>query len=609
MYFQPGDTIGDYEILSVLGEGGMGKVYKVRNVISDRLEAMKVLLPDLHGDPELADRFVREIKVQASLDHPNIAALRTALRAENQLIMVIEFVEGRTLVDLLERGPIPLYDGIEYMCQALCALAYAHERGVIHRDIKPANIMLANDGVIKLMDFGIAKAAADRKLTMTGTTMGSLYYMSPEQVKGTTALDARSDLYSLGITLYEVVTGTRPFQGDSDYAIMSAHLEKTPVPPVEVDPNLPGALNEIILKSIAKDPADRFQNANAFRTALKSVQAELIPEAAAFPGAQRQTPRTEAAPSPRLDTAPPVPPPMPSEAIPAAPRGSPPVARRSAPIPPAPSRRGFYMLAGGVLTLVLLIAAGIEVANWRKTRAGAIPETATAGADEQNTRQPVNSTGGSQPEASPLGAARSTDAAGPAQPNTTPAGLAGQSGAAAVAGAAATDSGSRKAGAGQDAAFSAAPTPAPQAGRVAREPGRTGQAALRSVPQQAQQPANRTPKAAAPDLVLPSPAAAPPPAAPAGAAAQVAEAQQLRERMMDLAARANAVKASMDGIERQQRASGLGMRADMAAAAQRVEFLMGEANGALAARDNTAAKRNLDLAERDIEKLEAFLGR
>src|SRR5579884_4209125 len=129
MYFQPGDTVGDYEILGVLGEGGMGKVYKVRNVISDRVEAMKVLLPDLHGDPELADRFLREIKVQASLDHPNIAALRTALRAENQLIMVMEFVEGRTLVDLLEQGHIPLRAGIEYMCQALSALAYAHERG------------------------------------------------------------------------------------------------------------------------------------------------------------------------------------------------------------------------------------------------------------------------------------------------------------------------------------------------------------------------------------------------------------------------------------------------------------------------------------------------
>src|SRR5579885_1730702 len=112
MYFQPGDTIGDYEILSVLGEGGMGKVYKVRKIISERLQAMKVLRPGRHGDPELADRFVREIKVQASLDHPNIAALRTALRAENQLIMVIEFVEGRTLVDLLERGPIPLRAGI-----------------------------------------------------------------------------------------------------------------------------------------------------------------------------------------------------------------------------------------------------------------------------------------------------------------------------------------------------------------------------------------------------------------------------------------------------------------------------------------------------------------
>jgi len=599
MYFQPGDTVGDYEILGVLGEGGMGKVYKVRNVISDRVEAMKVLLPDLHGDPELADRFLREIKVQASLDHPNIAALRTALRAENQLIMVMEFVEGRTLVDLLEQGPIPLRAGIEYMCQALSALAYAHERGVIHRDIKPANIMLANDGVIKLMDFGIAKAAADRKLTMTGTTMGSLYYMSPEQVKGTTALDARSDLYSLGITLYEVVTGTRPFKGDSDYAIMSAHLEKAPVPPIEVHPNLPGALNEIILKSIAKDPADRFQNANAFRTALKSVQAELVPEAPAFPEAQPQAARAGAAPTPRLHTAPPVSPPTPHEAIPAAPRGSPPAARRSAPIPPAPSRRGLYMLAGGVLTLVLLIAAGIEVANWRKTRAGA---------DQPSSGQPANATG-NRPEASTPGVSPATNPTDPAQAETTLAAPAGQSAAAEVTGAALAGSGGRNPSAHGDVGSSAAPSPGLQRGMLPPEPSRTGQAVLGNTPQQVpRQPANRTPPAAPTNPVSTSPAA-PPPAVPADAAAQASEAQQLRERMIDLAARANAVKASMDGIERQQRASGLSMRADMAAAAQRVQFLMGEANGALAARDNAAAKRNMDLAERDIEKLEAFLGR
>src|SRR5690242_13708528 len=179
-----GNRIGDYEIVATLGAGGMGKVFKVRNVISDRIEAMKVLLPDLEQQPELADRFMREIKVQASLKHPNIAALHTALRVDNRLLMLMEFVEGETLEEKLKKGPLPTGPAVDYMTQALSALEYAHAHGVIHRDIKPANMILTESGVIKLMDFGIAKAAADRKLTMTGTTMGSLYYMSPEQIQG-----------------------------------------------------------------------------------------------------------------------------------------------------------------------------------------------------------------------------------------------------------------------------------------------------------------------------------------------------------------------------------------------------------------------------------------
>ena len=142
-----GDRIGDYEIVGVLGAGGMGKVYKVRNVISDRIEAMKVLLPDLANVPELADRFMREIKVLAGLEHPNIAALRTAQRVDNQLIMVMELVEGVTLQDRLEQGRLPVPEALEYSAQVLSALSYAHARGVIHRDIKPANMMVTAGGI------------------------------------------------------------------------------------------------------------------------------------------------------------------------------------------------------------------------------------------------------------------------------------------------------------------------------------------------------------------------------------------------------------------------------------------------------------------------------
>ncbi len=280
MELQIGSTIGDYQILSVLGAGGMGSVYLVRNLISDRVEALKVLLADLSGQPDLAERFQREIKVQGSLEHPNIAQLRTAFRNGNQLLMVMEYVDGLTLEKILhDHGPLPVKLALDVISQVLSALEYAHGRGVVHRDIKPANMILTRAGVVKLMDFGIAKAATDHKLTMTGTTMGSIYYMSPEQIQGSADLDGRADLYSVGVTLYQLVTGKRPFDGDSQYAVMAAHLQTTPIPPVQIDPNLPQTLNDMILMSVAKDPNGRFQTAGAFRNALQGM-ANSLPGAA-----------------------------------------------------------------------------------------------------------------------------------------------------------------------------------------------------------------------------------------------------------------------------------------------------------------------------------------
>jgi serine/threonine protein kinase len=268
MSFTTGQVIGDYEVLGELGAGGMGRVYKVRNVLSDRLEAMKELLP---GSPASAERFLREIRVLAKLEHRNIAALRTALRFENELLMIMELVEGATLQAMLARGPISMQAAVSCVTQALDALSYAHERGVIHRDIKPANIMLTRDGVVKLMDFGIAKMAMDPALTTGTTTMGSVYYMSPEQISNSGEVDARSDLYSLGVTLYEAVTGSRPFQGESEYSICSAHMNNAPPPPREKNPAVPPELNDAILKALAKTPADRFQTAAEFRSALDRV--------------------------------------------------------------------------------------------------------------------------------------------------------------------------------------------------------------------------------------------------------------------------------------------------------------------------------------------------
>jgi eukaryotic-like serine/threonine-protein kinase len=374
---------GDYEILGVLGAGGMGKVYKVRNVISDRIEAMKVLLPNLAGQKELADRFLREIKVLASLNHPNIAALRTALTVDNQLVMIMEYVEGTTLAAHLEEKAISWGEALNYMDQVLSALSYAHKQNVIHRDIKPANMMLTPAGVIKLMDFGIARSGSELGLTVTGTTLGSLAYMSPEQVK-CEPIDARSDLYSVGISLYEMVTGQKPFKGDSNFSIMQAQLQQTPRPPVELSADLPPTLNQIILMAMSKDPAQRFQTADAFRNALGSVTTSLGAKGATVPMAAPAGARsgTVAASAPTLQ----MPPPQAS----------------------AGGHRGLYIGLGAAIVLLVLVAAGFSAPRWFKTRANSGVSSQT---HPSKPAQPV--------ETAPANAAGANDA-GASSPQVTP---------------------------------------------------------------------------------------------------------------------------------------------------------------------------------------------
>ena len=281
MLYEAGQFVGDYQVVERLGTGGMGAVYKVRNLITDRLEAMKVLLPDLRAAPDLAERFSREIKVHASLVHPNIAGLHTAVRVEHQLLMIMELVEGESLAERLQRGRLPYLEAAGYTCQVLSALSYAHARGVIHRDIKPANIMVTSSNIVKLMDFGIATTTGNlqSRLTAAGTALGSIHYMSPEQVRAG-APDARSDLYSLGVTFYEMVAGNCPIQGVSEFEIMSAHLNVVPPSPSDLNPSVPWALSAMILKAIEKRPENRFQTAMEFLAALEPLAAGILPSTA-----------------------------------------------------------------------------------------------------------------------------------------------------------------------------------------------------------------------------------------------------------------------------------------------------------------------------------------
>ena len=271
MGFEIGGTIDTYRITGVVGRGGMGRVYQVEHTITKRVEAMKVVIGGQPDSEEHAQRFLTEIRLQASLSHPNIASVYNAFWLNGDLVLVMELVEGPSLQDLLEAGPIPLDTGIGYGRQALRALGYAHDNGVIHRDVSPGNILVAPDGTIKLTDFGIAKSLSGPHYTEQGEALGSVYYAAPEQLKGLPEVDGRADVYSLGAVLYELATGQTVFEADSLYDVMRAQIETEPVPPVEVNPKIPPALNGAILRALAKDPAARFQSANAFLEALEEL--------------------------------------------------------------------------------------------------------------------------------------------------------------------------------------------------------------------------------------------------------------------------------------------------------------------------------------------------
>jgi len=294
--FEVGTTIGDYEIVSVIGRGGMGKVFKVRNLLSDRIEAMKVLLPDVEAHSDLMERFLREIKVVASLEHPGIASLRTALRANDQILMIMEYVDGMSLHWHIQQGRIETARAVRFTQQVLDALAYAHRHGVVHRDIKPSNILVGTDDRAKLTDFGIASRSGDPRLTSEGVALGSLFYMSPEQMKAE-PVDSRSDLYSVGVTLYEMLSGQPPVQGTSFYSILKAHLEGRPRPVTELAPDVPIEVSRILAKSLEKAPEARFQTAEEFHAALSGLSRGSRPHAAAtmIPG----EPQSPGIPTPR----------------------------------------------------------------------------------------------------------------------------------------------------------------------------------------------------------------------------------------------------------------------------------------------------------------------
>ncbi|MBI3652457.1 MAG: protein kinase [Acidobacteria bacterium] len=269
-----GQLVGNYKIIDKLGEGGMGEVFKGIDLMLEREVAIKMLRPELARQQSIVERFRAEAITLARLNHPNIATLYNFARQGNDFFMVMEYVKGHTFERLLKQsGAMPYQRAVQLFAQALDGMAHAHRLGIIHRDVKPANVMLMDAGLIKVMDFGIARVLGSNRITRTGNVIGTIEYMSPEQIRGE-ATDARADIYSLGILLYEMLTGRVPFDSSSEYELMRRQVEDAPLPPRTFTKEIPLALEQVIMRALAKKPEARFQTADEFRAVmLKNVGA------------------------------------------------------------------------------------------------------------------------------------------------------------------------------------------------------------------------------------------------------------------------------------------------------------------------------------------------
>ena len=279
--------VGPYRVGEILGGGGMGVVYRAEDTRLGRTVALKFIPPELTRDPVAKARFLQEARTASALDHPNLCTVYDVGETEgHQLYLAMPCYDGETLRRKVERGPLPLAEAVDYALQAAKGLAKAHRQGIVHRDIKPANLMVTGDGVVKILDFGIAKLAGEAGLTRTGSTLGTPAYMSPEQMRGQ-EVDGRTDLWALGVVLYEMLTGRRPFLGDHESGLRQALLQDDPEPVTRLRPDAPPELEGVIRKLLAKTPADRYPTADALVADLRvlagSTSASMPTQAATLP--------------------------------------------------------------------------------------------------------------------------------------------------------------------------------------------------------------------------------------------------------------------------------------------------------------------------------------
>ena len=278
-----GKTISHYKILEKLGEGGMGVVYKAEDLKLKRTVALKFLPHHIAVNEEDRERFKIEAQAAAALNHPNIATIYAIEEVDDELFIVMEYIDGQELRQKIEAGPLKVDVAMDIAMQIADGLQAAHKKGVFHRDIKSANIMLTQDDRVKIMDFGLAKIKGQMRLTKTGTTVGTVTYMSPEQARGE-KVDHRTDIWSFGVLLYEMITGQMPFKGDYEQAVIYSILNEEPKPIMELRAGAPVELADVVNKALTKDLKERYLNMGEMFADLKSLG-----RASAFPAIRTMT--------------------------------------------------------------------------------------------------------------------------------------------------------------------------------------------------------------------------------------------------------------------------------------------------------------------------------
>ena len=348
-----GKTISHYKILEKLGQGGMGVVYRGEDTKLKRTVALKFLPPELTRDADAKARFIREAQAAAALDHPNICTIHEFGESAEGLFISMPLYRGETLKDRIARGPLAIDDALRIAEQIAQGLAKAHGSAIVHRDLKPANIFITEDGVAKILDFGLAKLGDRTRLTKEGTTLGTVSYMSPEQARGEEA-DERSDIWSLGVIFYEMVTGRPPFPGDYDQAVLYSIMNTAPEPVTALRTGIPMELERVISKALEKDRESRYRHADEFLVDLRRIERDL-----SSAGAARSTAARAEAPSPR-----------------------------PAPAPPTRKARRRRSLFVTVVALLAVVVIAITTILMRRHHAALIARSAVVATFENNTGDP-----------------------------------------------------------------------------------------------------------------------------------------------------------------------------------------------------------------------------